>query len=185
MPSFLGLPYGGNVSVESERVTTGGDTLSLKSQIVETQAQRWRVRIRFKGTKGNEGAAIAAHRNRLGKRRTFALPMPQPLGVTPPTAPLTATGAAGASRLTLSASEDIEAGVFFTLAGSAKVYQIYAKRTGTAALEITPPLLEAVTSAAMDFSPDLTCRYSLDGDMVMRYSSGQVSRPVIEVTEAL
>ena len=81
-PSFLGLAYGANVQVFAETDQAAADSLNLQTVASTGGAQRWRLRVEFEPTVPVMGAPTAhrlrAHRFKMGVRRVFEFPMPQP-----------------------------------------------------------------------------------------------------------
>ena len=193
---FKGLRYSSReITIESMRRRSGTRTRNLNSQILESRAQFWAIRIPLETGRGadiaEKVAEVIAHRDYHGASRSFTVAMPQPTGIAAPAGEVVASSAAAAGSqaipVTLLANTVIRAGFFFTVGTGTKVYKVVEKLSATGDLKITPVLRTAVANAAvLDFSPDLTVRYALDSDFATRYNRPVVPPSlVIEAEEAL
>ena len=197
MATFQGLNYITPITINSRERLFRSETINLKTQTVGNGAQRWDLVVTLEPATaigGNAaGAALAVHRSTNGFSTSFAMEMPQYLGVAQPAA-VSVSGAhsVGDSTITVDAANttQVPAGRFLTFPGNQKVYQVTeavpVPAVGTATLNIFPPLVANVAdNAEIDWTPDITVYYAQDGVEGVTYTEGVLTRAALSVVEAL
>lgn len=190
MPKFLGLNYVTPITIESVRRTYVSDGVNLRRQIIETDAQRWKLSITLEPTADAEGARVVGHRWNQGISGTFTVEMPQPLGITLPSSVTVGAGGASAGDasipVSLSGNSTLRGGTFFTIGSDAKVYQAGDDRAGPGDMSITPPLqVDCSAGDTIDVTPVITVRYAPEETHTQSWQQGRLTSVTINVEEAV
>ena len=178
------MDYSTPLTIEDVVQETITSTINLQPKGIVTGLQQWVLTIPLQPDSSGalQGAAkLQAHVAKYGSLDTFTLPMPQHLGIDIPRAARRGTGSLGSNSI-LIAGGSVPAGVFFTIGDDPKVY---VTTDEGAEVGIHPNLRTVENNAPMNFSPDLTCRYSPDYQRRITYVRGIINRFIIIVEEAI
>ena len=135
---FMGLDYS-IVDWESDRPTSTTVDVAGVNRTNEGTYQRWRMQIEFAITRGDEAAAINAHREANRGLVPFKIIVPQPTGVILPHAgriTVNTVPVAGQTSMManfLRVGDRIAAGTLFKFPNHSKIYQVSStvERVGT------------------------------------------------------
>lgn len=195
MPSFMGLAYILPIDVESVRLRYFSDTMSLHRNIVESDAQRWRMRLSLRPTADAQGAAVLAHKDEYGISRVFEVETPQPLGISVPKVTLNlGARVRGNDSLLVHASRVVKLmrGMFIKFPNDDKVYKVAADvdltNQASRAVRVFPKLRKSADPAPnveLGGEVMMRVRHAPDGLFNHTYSNGVLTRAVIDVEEAL
>ena len=194
MATFLGFNYVTPLKITPEERVFRSNTLSLRVQTSESTASRWRILVGLEPIVGGTGAArIQTHRAVNGVHSSFAMEMPQHTGteVTSTSPVNVATANSGSSTVSLSslATFTIPAGRFVRFSNHTKVYQIVETVTssgGAVTATVYPELVDNISAGVtLSLSPDVTVRYSEEGNTSLMVRDGFVVQTTMDVTEAL
>ena len=137
------------------------DTLNLRVAGAAPSAQRWRLQVEFEPTVpvlgGPTAHRLRAHRVKMGLRRVFEIPVPQPFLTHNLETGVLASGAKDDNRITFSPPVQWPTGLFMRFRGDPKVYMTTDDQGG-----VTPPLRQALNNAVIDTEPMMRVRYDPD-----------------------
>ena len=173
--SFLGVDYStADVNLDQKQFPT--ETENYNRQTIDLGVERYRIAFSFELDDGTKMAAskFRRHRQKHGFHSRFTMPMPQDRGVGPaPTVDVTAAEVTDAESSTIVLETGdrtvvIPEGRFITFSGHKKVYVIdsfsYNSGQTYGVAKIQPDLQKRVADGEeVDFDPDITVRYSVDG----------------------
>ena len=166
--------------VEDSLVTDGRDKTRT---VVEPPGQSWVFMVTFMWT--DDPADYFVHRRQHRHGTPFAMPVPQMPSLNLPSANVAVTGVAGQTSLSASGNTRIEKGLFFTIPGHRKLYQVDRLRT-SGAIQIFPALRQNVNTAqTLNFEPTMWSLYDTAGDGSLSWEENSLLRISFTAREAL
>jgi hypothetical protein len=179
------------MTVRSNQPVFVSDTLSLKRFISRRSAQRWEIEAGLEPLTSSAGD-LFVNLVTKGYSETVTVIMPQNYGIvqkrTLSSTPVTATGSAGATSVTVAANTGfMPKGTFVKFSSHSKIYMTTSDRTTNGAVSIYPALSASV-SGTMFCGDDvqLSCLYDTDVVSGMVYSDGiQMDVGTVRLVEKL
>ena len=194
---FLGIEVALPASIEIETDESTRDTLSGKRIASGGSLHRLRLGFALIGAAGDAdieavSIAVAAHKAKHGRGRSFAASVPQRYGFRAPSAAVNTRASSTYNlnqtsiQIVTGGSVVVQSGAFFTMPGAdTKIYEVVEGRTGSGAIIIRPGLRMAYSgaAAALDFAPQ--GRFYHDSDSFFQYRHPSRSNDYILLVEAL
>jgi hypothetical protein len=164
------------VSVRSNQPVFASDTLSLKRYVSKRPAQRWEIETRLEPL-SHSAEDLFVDLISKGYSSPTTVTTPQNYGasrkLTGSNSP-TATGAVGASLISVTNTGFIPKGTYIRFSNHSKVYLTLANRDNSGTVSIFPALRAAVSNTTFLCKDDviMTCFYDLDTIIGMSYVDG-------------
>jgi len=165
------------MTLRSNRPVFVSDTLSLRRQVGRRAAQRWELETRLEPL-GAGAQDLMVNLVTSGHSEPVTIYVPQNGGVIKrrtSNSAFTATGAAGATALTVSGNGGlVPKGTFIRFANHSKVYMLTADLNGNGTMRIFPELRVAVNATSLTHRDNvvMNCLYDTDTVIGMSYEDG-------------
>ena len=195
--SFLGIRYSTplNVTIDQKQFST--ETENYDRQTINLGFERYRIDVTFELDGFGElmaASKLRRHRQKHGLGSRFTMAMPQDLGVgDAPSVDVTVRGTVDkgddtVQMITGDRTVQIPVGRFITFSGHKKVYVIesfsYRPFQVYGDAVIQPNLQKNIANGELvNFTPDITVRYALDGTASFGYTRGAMSKLSMSVVE--